>query len=108
MTSRLLLHKLGSAQAWIVLSLLAPLGMLAVSGLMLLDMRRDAWEKAEQTSKNLLQVIERDIARNAEIFDLSLRAVVDNLKAPGVAEVSPELRQIILFDRAASARWSAP
>lgn len=103
-STRDLLHKLGSAHAWIALSVLAPLGMLAVSGLMLLDMRRDAWGKAEQTSKNLLQVIERDIGRNAEIFDLSLRAVVDNLKAPVVAEAKPELRQLILFDRAAIAK----
>jgi diguanylate cyclase (GGDEF)-like protein len=71
---------------------------------MLLDLRKDAWDKAEQTSKNLLQVIERDIARNVEIIDLSLRAVIDNLKASGVAEASAELRQLILFDRAASAR----
>ena len=103
-STRRLLPWLGSAQAWIGLSVLAPLGMLVVSGFMLLDLRRDAWEKAEETSKNLLQVIERDIARNAEIFDLSLRAVVDNLMAPGVAEVSPELRQLILFDRAATAK----
>ena len=54
--------------------------------------------------RTCLQVIERDIARNAEIFDLSLRAVVDNLKAPGVAELTPELRQLILFDRAATAK----
>lgn len=78
--------------------------MLVLSGMMLLDLRQDAWDKAEQTSKNLLQVIERDIARNVEIIDLSLQAVVDNLKAPGVSEVSPELRQLVLFDRAASAR----
>jgi diguanylate cyclase (GGDEF)-like protein len=71
---------------------------------MLLDLRREAWDKAEQTSKNLLQVIESDIARNVEIIDLSLRAVVDNLKAPGVAEASPELRQLVLFDRATTAR----
>lgn len=103
-STRRLLPRLGSARAWIALGVLAPLGMLVGSGLMLLDLRRDAWEKAEQTSKNLLQVIERDIARNAEIFDLSLRAVVDNLMVPGVAEASPELRQLILFDRAASAR----
>jgi hypothetical protein len=78
--------------------------MLLISGLMLLDLKHDAWEKAEQTSKNLLQVIERDIARNVEIIDLTLHAVTDNLNAPGVAEATPELRQLILFDRAATAR----
>ncbi|TXM76473.1 GGDEF domain-containing protein [Methylobacterium sp. WL69] len=93
-----------SARTWIVLGILAPLGMLAVSGLMLLDLRRDAWDKAEQTSRNLLQVIERDIARNAEMFDLSLRAVVENLHAPGLGALDPALRQLVLFDRAATAR----
>ena len=78
--------------------------MLVVSGLMLLDLRQDAWERTEQTSKNLLQVLERDIARNVEMYDLSLRAVVDNLKVPGLAEISPALRQLVLFDRAATAQ----
>lgn len=97
-------RRLGSARTWIALGVLAPVGMLAISGLMLVELRHDAWDKAEQTSKNLLQVIERDIARTIETYDLSLQAVVDNLKAPGLAAVSPELSQLILFDRAATAR----
>lgn len=84
--------------------MLAPIGMLLISGIMLLNLRHDAWDKAEQTSKNLLQILERDIARNVEIFDLSLQAVVDNLKVPGVADLTPEIRQLVLFDRAASAK----
>ncbi|SFE91236.1 sensor domain-containing diguanylate cyclase [Methylobacterium sp. yr596] len=97
-------RRLGSTRTWIALGVLAPVGMLLVSALMLLDLRRDAWDKAEQTSQNLLQVIERDIARNIEIIDLSLRAVVDNLRVPGVDALSPEMRQLVLFDRAATAR----
>lgn len=84
--------------------MLAPIGVLAVSTVMLLELRRGAWDKAEQTSKNLLQVIERDIARNIEIFDLSLQAAAENVVVPSVAVLSPELRQLILFDRAATAR----
>lgn len=97
-------RRLQAAQTWITLGVLAPIGMLVLSGLMLLDLRRDAWDKAEQTSRNLLQVIERDIARNVEMFDLSLRAVVENLKAPGLDALSPAMRQLVLFDRAATAR----
>ncbi|MCJ2128684.1 sensor domain-containing diguanylate cyclase [Methylobacterium sp. E-045] len=95
---------LRSAGTWIALSVLAPLGMLVVSGMMLLDLRRDAWDKAEQTSRNLLQVIERDIARNVEIFDLSINAVVENLRTPGLETLDPRMRQLVLFDRAATAR----
>jgi diguanylate cyclase (GGDEF)-like protein len=101
---RRLAQWLRSVHAGVVLSVLASLGMLLISVLMLLDLRHDAWEKAEQTSKNLLQVIERDIERNIEIIDLRLRSVTDNLKFPDVAEASPTLRQLILFDRASGAR----
>ena len=93
-----------SARTWIALGVLAPVGMLAASGIMLLDLRQDAWDKAEQTSRNLLQVLERDVARNVEMYDLSIQAAVDNLRTPGLAELTPELRQLILFDRAATAR----
>jgi diguanylate cyclase (GGDEF)-like protein len=99
-----LAHRFRSTRTWIGLGVLAPLGMLVVSGLMLLDLRRDAWDKAEQTSRNLLQVIERDIARNVEVIDLTLRAVQDNLRAPGLAKLEPAMRQLVLFDRATSAR----
>ena len=97
-------RRLNSARIWIALSVLAPIGMMAVSAFMLLALRQDAWDKAEQTSKNLLQVLERDIARNIELYDLSLRGAADNLHAPGVPELSPDLRQLVLFDRATTAR----
>jgi diguanylate cyclase (GGDEF)-like protein len=93
-----------SARTWIAVSMLAPLGMLAVSSVMLLELRRDAWERVEQTSQNLLQVLERDIARNIEIYGLSLEAVVDGLQNPQVMQADPALRQMILFDRATTAK----
>ncbi|MCJ2134407.1 sensor domain-containing diguanylate cyclase [Methylobacterium sp. J-026] len=95
---------LRSARTWLAFGILAPIGMVALSGVMLADLRQDAWDRAEQTSRNLVQVLERDIARNIEIYDLSLRAAVENLAAPGLAEAGPRLRQLILFDRAATAR----
>ncbi len=40
---RRFLAGLQTAQVWIVLGVLAPLGMLLVSGFMLYDLRRDMW-----------------------------------------------------------------
>ncbi|UYW28253.1 sensor domain-containing diguanylate cyclase [Methylorubrum extorquens] len=99
-----LVRRLSSAGTWIALGILAPVGMLVVSGVMLLDLRQDAWDKAEQTSRNLLQVIERDIARNVELIDLTLQAVQDNLRAPGLEKLDAAMRKLVLFDRAATAR----
>ncbi|WP_298966866.1 sensor domain-containing diguanylate cyclase [uncultured Methylobacterium sp.] len=102
--SRLPFLRPASPGTWILLGIMAPLGMMVVSALMLLELRQDAWDKAEQTSRNLLQVIERDVARNIELLDLSLRGVQDNLRAPGLDEASPEIRHLTLFDRATSAK----
>lgn len=95
---------LRSARIWFALGIVVPLGMLVTSGIMLFDLRQDARERAVQTSKNLLQILETDIARNIALYDLSLQGAVDNLRAPGIDEISPALRQLILFGRAATAR----
>ncbi len=93
-----------SARAWILLGILAPLGMVAVCTVMLLELRQDAWDKAEQTSRNLLQVIERDIDRNVEIIDLALKSVVENLRHTDLGELTPKYRQRVLFDRSVNAK----
>lgn len=96
--------RLSSISIWIALGVLAPVAMVAISAMMLLDLRQDAWDRAGQTSANLLQVIESDIARNVEIIDLALQGVVENLNAPEIAAASPVGRKLMLFDRAITAR----
>lgn len=98
-----------TASLWLaVLSLIATLGLGAVCGLMVWDFRADTWQKAERTGRNLVQVLENDISRTVELYDLSLQAVVDGLNRPEVSQVSPEIRQLILFDRSAGGRDLGP
>lgn len=92
-----------SARWLSAINLLAVVGLCLVSGYMLWQMRVDAARRSEVTSRSLVQVLGRDIARNIELYDLSLRAVVDGLKLPELAQADPALRQMILFDRAATA-----
>jgi diguanylate cyclase (GGDEF)-like protein len=92
-----------SARWLSAINLLAVIGLCAVSAFMLWQMRLDAARRSEVTSRSLVQVLGRDIARNIELYDLALRAVVDGLKLPELAQADPELRQMILFDRAATA-----
>lgn len=90
--------------AWLsTFSLLSVVGICGVSAVMLWEMRLDAARQAEITSRSLIQVLERDIARNIELYDLSLRRVVDGMKQPEIMAASPELRHMILFDRATTA-----
>jgi diguanylate cyclase (GGDEF)-like protein len=70
----------------------------------MLDMRRSEEELARQTLENLASGIDSDISRNVELFDLSLRSVAIDMVSPEINQVSKPLRQLILFDHAATAR----
>jgi diguanylate cyclase (GGDEF)-like protein len=79
-------------------------GFSAICGTVLLSMRRGDDKLAHQTLGNLATGIDADIARNVELYDLSLRNVAVNMTVPQVQAASPEMRQLILFDHAATAR----
>ena len=68
------------------------------------EMRQAHWDKASQASNNIVATIEADIARTIDSYDLSLQGVIDGLKLPETNQVSKETRQVILFDRAATAK----
>src|SRR5664279_5036066 len=68
------------------------------------DSARRDHERALVAATNLTESIQSEIARNIELYDLSLQAVVDGLQLPDFGRIDPMLRQIILFDRSATAR----
>ena len=71
----------------------------------LVESRNDTYNHAEENARNLMLVIERDIARNIELYDLSLQAVVDGVAHPQVMALPPKIRSEVLFDRAASGKY---
>jgi diguanylate cyclase (GGDEF)-like protein len=93
-----------SVKLLILSSLVAVLGFSAVCGTVMLDMRRGEEALARQTSENLATSIDSDIGRTIEQYDLSLRAVVTGINTPEIGQLSKEMRQLILFDNAASSR----
>ena len=92
-----------SAKLLIVSSIVTVLGFSAICTSVMLDMRHSEEELARQTLENLASGVDSDIGRNLEIYDLSLRAVAINMISPEINEASKPLRQLILFDRAATA-----
>ncbi|MBN3744402.1 GGDEF domain-containing protein [Burkholderia sp. Se-20373] len=80
----------------------------ALMGLCILQLsqsRNDALDRARETSHNLALVAERDIARNFELYNLSLEAVIQGLRRPDVMAASPALRRGVLFDHAMTAQY---
>lgn len=93
------------AQAMTTAVAVLTLCVASLTGWMLLDARRATFQQAEQAAANLTLSLERDISRNIEIYDLSLKAAAANLGIPGLEDVSPEVRQAVLFDGATEARF---
>ncbi|VIO65622.1 Phytochrome-like protein cph2 [Bradyrhizobium ivorense] len=76
----------------------------AVCAAILREMAQKDYQHAREASTNLVASIASEIDRNIELYDLSLQAVADGVKLPEINSISPELRQVVLFDRAATAK----
>ncbi len=76
----------------------------AICGKVLLDARHAAWDRAAEVAASLVSTLNSEIARNIESYDLSLQGVIEGLEFPEITQVSPALRQAILFDRSSAAK----
>ena len=87
-----------------VIGLAVTIGFSVICGVTLTDMGKRDYELARRSAANVVATISADIARNLELYDLSLQAAVDGMKLPEISQVPPAIRQMILFDRAATAK----
>ncbi|SDR51719.1 diguanylate cyclase [Rhizobiales bacterium GAS191] len=92
-----------SSARLMVLTVVYLLAICGIFAAVLLGEYQDVWAQALRQGGNLSAALRQDIARNVELYDLSLQAVVDGWENPKVRNQDPELRQMILFDRAATA-----
>src|SRR5690349_8066332 len=93
-----------SARGLIVASLIVAASLWALEATVLAGMRRTDFDIARQSARNVVSTLSADIERNFELFDLSIQAVIDNLKNPSFKTASEEARQLMLFDRSATAK----
>lgn len=78
-------------------------GFVAIAGYTVFDSWRATWTNALQSSQNLTATLAHDIDRNITLYDLSLQTVVAGLKLPELAQMSPQMRDAVLFDGAMAA-----
>src|SRR6516225_5156096 len=79
--------------------------ILAIVAFTLWRAREDARTRAQRDGENIVQAIEADVARNIELYDLSLQGLREALATVAVAHVVQEVQRLALFDRAASAKY---
>jgi len=80
-------------------------GFILLCLVVLLQAHRDATASADMQARNIAAAVSQDVARNLEIYDLSLQATVQAMQIPGVMRLDPELRRMVLFPRAARASY---
>lgn len=85
--------------------ILLALSFSAVCGWVLLEARRATEARATEVATSLANSLKADIARNVDLLNLSLEGVMKNLALPGLDRLSPEMRQLVLFDYSATARY---
>ena len=88
----------------IALGLTITVGFSTVCALVLAESRNRDMDQARKSAVNIVTTIGSEVARNFELYNLSLEAVVDGLKVQGLSTLTPKVRQMLLFDRAASAK----
>jgi diguanylate cyclase (GGDEF)-like protein len=84
---------------------IAGLLVLCLTCVVLLQSRADAFELGNQQANTALTLIEHDIARSFEIYDLSLNATVEQLRIPDTRGFALQLQKRVLFDSSAKARY---
>jgi diguanylate cyclase (GGDEF)-like protein len=91
--------------AIVVGGVFAALTLAIMCSVALYQSRVDALERAQDSSRSIALVAQRDIERNFEIYGLSLKAVAEGMQQPDIMALSPRLRRLVLFDRAATAEY---
>ncbi len=86
-----------SGRSLTISNLALVIGLCAVAGYMLLEMRREAGARADLTALSLATILTRDVARNIALYDQALLNVVDGLRIPAIRNAAPEVRDRSLF-----------
>jgi PAS domain S-box-containing protein len=94
-----------TSRTLLLCSVLVTCGFFIFCSIVLLDAREDAARQAEQAAWNIVALVEQDVARNIELLDQSLQAVNDGLQLPGIWDFNPQVRNMLLFDHLAQARY---
>ncbi|GGJ41544.1 hypothetical protein GCM10009085_39250 [Pseudomonas avellanae] len=89
----------------IVGSSVSMLAILAIVASLLARERDDAAQTAARAAANIVQLIDADVLHNAELYDSSLQGMISAWERPDLKDLSPELRQLVLFDRSTAAAY---
>ncbi|NWC91909.1 MULTISPECIES: diguanylate cyclase [unclassified Pseudomonas] len=62
-------------------------------------------QAAQRTANNITQLIDADVLRNVELYDLSIKGLIAATERSDLAGVSASIRHLVLFDRSEAAPY---
>lgn len=83
-------------------SCLTVLAIVAIVTFLLMRERANVEQAAVRSARNIVQLIDTDIVRNVELYNLSLRGLIWAAQRPELLTIPPELRHQVLFNQAFS------
>ncbi|QLG95131.1 GGDEF domain-containing protein [Pseudomonas yamanorum] len=86
-------------------SCLTVLLIIAIVTVLLIREHANAYEAAKRTANNITQLIDADVLRNVELYDLSLKGLIAAAERSDLEDVSANIRHLILFDRSTAAPY---
>ncbi|TFB42633.1 sensor domain-containing diguanylate cyclase [Pseudomonas sp. F01002] len=86
-------------------SLLLVIAILSIVAFLLIRERANAEQSATRAATNIVQLIDADVLRNVELYDLSLLGLIAASQREDLKNVSPAIRHLALFDRATAAPY---
>ena len=77
--------------------------MWAIFGIIALETRRHAGVEAKRFATDVVTLVETGIARQFEVYDLSVQALAENSVDPGILALPADLKHKALYDQSAEA-----
>lgn len=89
-----------SERVLVLASTLVVVAILSIVTFLLIREHATAQQAATRAANNIVQLIDADVLRNVELYDLSLQGLIATAKRDDLKDVSPTIRHLALFDRA--------
>lgn len=86
-------------------SSLTVIAIIAIVTFLLIRERANALQAATRSANNIVQLIDADVLRNVELYDLALQGLIAASQRKDLQQVSPQVRHLVLFDRSSAARF---
>lgn len=86
-------------------SSLTVIAILSIVAYLLIREHANAQQAATRSATTIAQLIDADVLRTVELYDLTLQGLIAASQREDLKQVSPQIRHLVLFDRSTTARF---